>query len=445
MSTGGVLGAAEKLRPLLKKVIPQTVLSDLKAKAILGNIPKIEKQLTPFDRSARPAGVNLIGNIKAPTGLGQSMRLVGQILQAGGVPFAVQPWVVPSDAATEPDPFASLETDKDRYGVNLIHVNPSEFPLPFLDLGTERFSGHYNIAYWLWELQEFPQEWKACIRLADEIWTPSGFITDTIRKVTDKPVLTVPYPVQTAADPAWDRKRFGLPEDRFLFLVMYDGGSGAARKNPAAAIEAYRKAFAGREDEAPEPDGRERDRKVKGSGLVLKVHEETPQQAAERERLCEGLEHVYVIGGNLPKPQVDALTRACDAFVSLHRAEGFGLVMAEAMELGTPVVATDWSANTEFMDESCACMVPCALEEIAHQTGAFRKGMHWAAPDTQAAAGFMRRLYTDTEFYDKIKRTASEAVKNRLSLNVPAEKAAERIRTICSGGLHDRGQNDKRY
>lgn len=426
MSAGGVLGAAEKLRPLLKKVIPQTVLSDLKAKAILGKVPEIEKAIEPFDASARPAGVNLIGNIKAPTGLGQSMRLVGEILQASGVPFAVTPWVVPTDAATEPDPFAALETPDDRYGVNLIHVNPSEFPLPFLDLGTKRFSGHYNIAYWLWELQEFPEEWKASIRLADEIWTPSGFITDTLRKVTDKPVLTVPYPVKTCADPTWDRKRFGLPDDRFLFLCMYDGGSRADRKNPAAAIEAYRKAFAGREDEAA--DGYE------GVGLVLKVHEETPEQTRQREKLCDGLKRVYVISGNLPKPEVDALTAACDSFVSLHRAEGFGLVMAEAMELGTPVIATDWSANTEFMDDTCACMVPCTLVPIRHTYGAFRRGMHWAEPDTDAAAGFMRHLYTDRTFYAKIKRTAFQTVKEKLDLKRPAETAAKRLQEICARG-----------
>lgn len=435
MSTGGVLGAAEKLRPMLKKVIPQSVLSDLKAKAILKKVPEIKNKIAPFDRAARPEGVNLIGNIKAPTGLGQSMRLVGEILQAGGVPFAVQPWVVPTDAATETDPFASLETDHDRYGINLIHVNPSEFPLPFLDLGTRRFSGHYNIAYWLWELQEFPEAWIPCIRLADEIWTPSGFITDTIRKVTDKPVCTVPYPVKTDADPAWDRKRFGLPEDRFLFLTMYDGGSGAVRKNPAGAIEAYRKAFAGREDAAPESAGSgESGRKIRGSGLVLKVHEETPQQKEQREKLCEGLEHVYVIGGDLPKRQVDALTKDCDALVSLHRAEGFGLVMAEAMKLGTPVIATGWSANTEFMDDTCACMVPYTLEEIRHTSGVFRKGMRWASPDIQAAAGFMRRLYTDTKFYDKIKRTAFQTVRDKLSLAVPAETAAARVKEIFRRG-----------
>ncbi len=435
MSAGGILGAAEALRPALKKIIPQSVLSDLKARAILSKVPAIKKQLAPFDRAARPAGVNLIGNIKAPTGLGQSMRLVGEILQAGGVPFAVQPWVVPTDAATEADPFEYLETDRDRYGINLIHVNPSEFPLPFLDLGINRFSGHYNIAYWLWELQEFPEAWKPCLELADEIWTPSGFITDTIRKVTDKPVLTVPYPVRTDADPAWDRKRFGLPEDRFLFLAMYDGGSGAGRKNPAGAIEAYRKAFAGREDEAVRDSaGADVGRAGRGSGLVLKVHEETKQQAEQRERLCAGLEHVYVIGGDLPKRQVDALTRACDVLVSLHRAEGFGLVMAEAMELGTPVIATDWSANTGFMDDTCACMVPYTLEEIRHTSGAFRRGMHWASPDIQAAARFMRRLYTDTEFYDKIKRTAFRTVRDKLSLTVPTETVCTRVREICLRG-----------
>lgn len=445
--SSGVLKLAETLRPVLKKILPQALLSSLKQKAILRQVPAIKKQLEPYVPENTETGgadgadgrqegtlpsVNLIGNIKAPTGLGQSCRLVGQILETAGVPFVVTPFVVKGDAHSEADPFADREVSRDsakeeRCKINLIHVAPSEFPLPFTELGIRHFSGHYNIAYWLWELQEFPKEWEASLELADEIWTPSSFITRTLQKVTDKPVRTIPYPVVVDPDKTCDRKTFGLPSDRFLILAMYDGGSRADRKNPAAAILAYRKAFEGREDE---PAG-----KYAGTGLVLKVHEETEEQAKRREELCAGLKHVFVIKGTFEKSKVDALTSVCDVFVSLHRAEGFGLVMAEAMALGTPVIATDWSANTEFMDTSCACMVRADLVPIRRTQGAFKKGMLWAQPDTDEAAEFMRHLYADRKFYAKMKATACQAVNERLGEKVPAKRAARRLQEIAAGRI----------
>ena len=101
----------------------------------------------------------------------------------------------------------------------------------------------YNIGYWLWELEEFPKEWLPAFHLLDEVWTPSEFISQNLRKYTDKPVYTLPYSVTAPADAAYDRDYFHLPKDRFLFLMMYDSGSGMVRKNPLGAIEAFKQAF----------------------------------------------------------------------------------------------------------------------------------------------------------------------------------------------------------
>lgn len=410
------LGAAEKLRPVLVKIVPQKLLSSVKAKMITRSAASFDKSsLAPFDPLARPAGVNLIGNLRADTGLGQSMRLVSHILDESGYENDARIFFMPPGGSMNNHSCDEKITDEDKYGVNLIHVNPSEFPMPFINMGAENFSGHYNIGYWLWELKEFPEDWLPALELADEIWTPSEFISDTIRNNTDKPVLTVPYPVEAPFDEKYTREHFGLPEDKFLFLMMFDSGSVMARKNPLAVIEAFKKAF------APEETG---------VGLVLKIHEARDEDVALIREQMKGYDNIYLVSGTLPKIEVNSLIKTCDVFVSLHRAEGFGLVCAEAMLLGTPCIATNWSANTEFMSDSVACMVDYKLVEIEETLEAFKKGYHWAEADTSVAARYMKMLFEDKEFYGRIRVAAKSYIQTKLSISASAAVVKKRLDAI---------------
>ena len=410
-----VLDTAEKLRPVLLKIVPQSVLSSVKENLVRRNTDKLKNtQILPYDRTYEN-GVNLIGSIRAQTGLGQSTRLVADILEESGENYVIHDFFVPPGPRMG-DHTHDLKVSEDMpYDVNIFHINASEFTIAFINMGKQVWDHRYNIAYWLWELEEFPEEWLGCIDLVDEIWTPADFITNTLKKYTDKPVVTLPYCVEAPVSEEFDRAFFNLPKDIFLFLMMFDSGSIMERKNPDSVFAAYREAF-----------GIDNDR----VGIVVKINEYSQKDITYINKALEGYKNVYILSDTLTKVQVNSLIKAVDVFVSLHRAEGFGLVLAEAMIVGTPTIATNWSANTEFACSDAACLVDYKMIEIDRDIPPYKKGYHWADADIAQAAGFMRRLYEDEEFYQNIADNAKRYVASRLNMERTTGIVKERLENI---------------
>ncbi|MGN0408637.1 MAG: glycosyltransferase family 4 protein [Bacteroides sp.] len=409
------LAAAERFRPVLLKIVPQSMLSSIKENLVRRNTNKLKNaKIVPYDRTY-PEGINLIGNIRAETGLGQSTRLVSDILEASGEAYVIHDFFVP------PGPSMNDHTHDDKiseelpYDINIFHVNASEFTVAFINMGKQVWDHRYNIAYWLWELEEFPDEWLGCIDLVDEIWTPADFITNTLKKYTDKPVMTLPYCVEAPTDEKFDREFFGLPDDVFLFLMMFDSGSIMERKNPDSVFAAYKEAFGTDNDKV---------------GIVVKINEYSKEDIDYIHEALKGYTNVYILSETLTKVQVNSLIKAVDVFVSLHRAEGFGLVLAEAMIAGTPTIATNWSANTEFACPEAACMVDYKMIEIEKDIPPYKKGYHWADADVTQAAGFMKRLYEDREFYESIAKNAKRYVAEKLNMERSTRIVKERVEDI---------------
>jgi glycosyltransferase involved in cell wall biosynthesis len=273
-------------------------------------------------------------------------------------------------------------------------------------------------------VEDFPQEWMPAFNLIDELWVPSDFEREIFEKITDKPVYTVPYPVADVIEEKYkinkiqsedenkSRAYFKLPQDKFLFLMMYDSGSGAARKNPGKIIESFKKAFT--------PD-------EQGVGLVVKLKENSDTDIEYIKSLTKDYENIYFLDVNMSRDEVNSLISCVDVFVSLHRAEGFGLVAAEAMALGTPVIATAWSATTQFMDETSACMVDYKMVELEKDYPPFRKGYHWAEADSTKASEYMRKLFDDREFYDIMKCNAQDKVHEKLSMKQATSVVRDRF------------------
>jgi len=197
--------------------------------------------------------------------------------------------------------------------------------------------------------------------------------------------------------------------------MSYDGLSNSDRKNPEASIAAYREAFP---TELPD------------TGLIIKATHAGEAEMAHLRELMSGYENVYILTDSFSKEEFNSLIKCADAHISLHRSEGFGLVMAEAMFLGTPTVATNWSANAEFMSEDACCMVPVNIIEIEKETPPYHKGNHWADPDVYVAADFIRRLHDDKEFYEYKKNAAAKLIRENMSPEKAGEAIRERIRNI---------------
>jgi glycosyltransferase involved in cell wall biosynthesis len=282
-------------------------------------------------------------------------------------------------------------------------------------MGPEFFAGKYTIACWHWELPELPDEWLPSFEGIDELWAPSRFIQAAVSAKARVPVVLMPHAISLPqVHPS--RARFGLPESGFLFLTMYDLLSYQERKNPEAVVRAFRKAFATRTDAI----------------LVIKVlnAERCPDDMQRLRESLRDLPAAVLLPTALSRQAVYDLEATCDAFVSLHRAEGFGLGLAECMFLGKPVIGTNWSGNTDFMTSRNSCPVDGELVTLTRDHGPYRMGQRWAEPDIDQAASFMRALVDDPAYAAKIGAAARATMLGEHAPSVIGERYQRRLRLL---------------
>ena len=409
-----------KIKPVLRKMVPKPLLQNAKKRMLRQICRQIAAlKLQPYCPEAFPDGINLIGPLDSATGLGQSFRLVERVIRQLEYPYLICNYGQgPRNQVTITEYEGRVQKEL-QYAVNLWHINPSEFAEAYSLFGREAFDKRYNIAFWLWELEDFPDEWVPCINLLDEIWTPSEFISRALRKKTKKPVYTIPYCISAETDgKQFDRRYFQVPEDRFLFLVMYDFQSIAERKNPNGAILAFQEAFS--------PD-------QENVGLVIKINSADTKKISQLQKKIGQYRNIFLVNRNMEKIEVNSLIACMDTYVSLHRAEGFGLVLAEAMWNRVPVIATNWSANTEFMSPDAACMVSCKMVRLEKDILPYKKGNYWADPDIKEAAGYMKRLSSDPKYHAKIAEEGCRYVRDRLEMDNVKKLMAERLQDIKNG------------
>ena len=324
----------------------------------------------------RPFGVNLVGYLGAELGLGVAARRLKQALDAAGVPNTT----VSYDRTSSRQRTTSAGDASAPYHFNLLLITPDQLPLFVDDVGPGFLAGHHNIGLWYWECDVVAPQQEAAFDLVDEIWVATEYLTRAFSG-HGKPVRVVPSPLvfDRPAPDALDRSRLGL-DGRFTYLFSFDFLSEPERKNPAGVAEAYRRAFPEQGDTA----------------LLLKsINGHIFPEALEHLRWeVADREDIVVRDEFLPARDRMALVAVADCYVSLHRSEGLGLTMAEAMAVGTPVIATGYSGNLDFMSEESALVVP-APEVVVGPGHYYPAHGHWAEPDLDAAAEMMRSVRSD--------------------------------------------------
>ncbi|MGH0034627.1 MAG: glycosyltransferase [Myxococcota bacterium] len=333
-------------------------------------------------RRSFPIGARLIGYPRAELGMGEHVRLSAVALDAIKFPFALYDFSANVVARQQDDRFVSWLDNEATFNVNLFHINADQMQVVRDTLGEDFFAGRHNVGYWAWELSRFPAAWRGAIEMVDEVWAPSRFVQESISKTADRPVVWMPIAVQVSAPPSIDRSYFHLPEDRFIFLFSFDFSSYATRKNPRAVMEAFQRAF----------DRDRRDVLLLIKTMAQDWHQE--ELAALRAEVAED-PRMRLLDAVLSPREIAGLVNCCDSYVSLHRSEGFGRGMAEAMALGKPVIATNYSGNTDFMTESTSCLVDYQLVPVAEGEYPHHEDQVWADPDVDQAADAMRKLVLD--------------------------------------------------
>lgn len=401
----------------IKKLVPQPVKA-----ALMNRYYQIRSQrMHPlaYDPMAYPAGVNLLGYIYAEMGLGQGCRCIAAALRESGLPFTIVNYAEGPSARMDDRTWSDF-VGPARYGVNLVQINADQIPRVRVRMGRDFWDKRCQIAHFAWELPEFPSQWRAACNCFDEIWTPSRFCTDAIARQTHVPVYTMPFCIHPEISQPREREHFHLPENRFLYLTMFDVNSVMERKNPIGAIRAYCRAF-------PDVTGR--------TGLVVKINNFTRLQKTDNTlyELIRSRSDIFLLDEVLSRGDLNALIQTCDCFVSLHRSEGFGLVLAEAMYLGRPVVATNWSSNTDFMTAENSCPVNYRLVPLERDYAVYRRGQHWAAADESHCVSYMRRLYEDPAYYEAIARAGQASMQRQYSAQASAEFLLRRLTPILKG------------
>ncbi len=377
-----------------------------------------------FARRHARIGLNIVGFLQADLGVGESARCMVRAADAAGIPTAVVPLKLHCRNRLGDDTYAARLQAGNPHGVNVIHIDPPAARDIDHHHGPGFRAGKYNIAYFAWEQPEFPDAWLPSFDFFDEVWCPSDFTRAAIAAKSPLPVLTMPHaigfprPATGSAERGALRARFGLPAGSFLFLMVFDLNSYAARKNPQAAVAAFRQSGLGPPD----------------ATLVVKVQNAAANGSdfAALQASLRDLPGAVLISETLSRNDITSLQAACDCFVSLHRAEGFGLALAECMFLGKPVIATDWSATAEFITSENGCPVRAKVVTLDRNHGPYAKGGTWAEPDIAHAADWMRRLSADPGLARRLGAAARATIESRFAPAVIGARYRQRLEYIAT-------------
>lgn len=371
--------------------------------------------------TANGLAVRLTGYLGHTLGLGAAARGYVEALGAAGVPVSTA--TVPLHHLALPvrleDAYGrhSFEdlVHEGGHGFEIVAVNADELPSFVERLGADYFEGP-RIGIWGWETNSIPARWARAFSLVNEIWVYSRFMAENIGAVAPVPVLALPPPVERPLTPA-EPDRLGVPEG-FLFLFVFDYLSTVQRKNPVGLVEAFKRAFAPGE----------------GPRLLIKTINGPLRPLSEEEVLwaVDGREDIHLIDRSLSGEELNGVMAACDCYVSLHRAEGFGLTLAEAMAIGKPAIATRYSGNVDFMNEENSYLVDFTIGRVGPECEIYPPEGEWAEPSVEHAAAVMRHVYESPEEAKGRGARAAEDIARTLSRTATGAAMRARLQELAA-------------
>jgi glycosyltransferase involved in cell wall biosynthesis len=377
----------------------------------------LQPEPAPESRGPLP-GCNIIGFAEGVLGIGEDARAVATALGHAGIHRCICNLTLPDRHATSaPSQMEALYVGQPLFPINIFAMTAFETARLAAQRGASLRSGRYNIGYWPWELTSLPEEWRFVFDLVDEVWAPSRFLVEVYSGLTPKPVILMPPCVAVPPAAPMDLTAFGIEPGNIVFLTMFDFNSFIARKNPQAAIAAFKAAF-------PNADGPER--------MIVKSLNAHAHDASLKDiqQLIGDDDRFVLLDGAFSRAEVGGLIAAADCFVSLHRAEGFGRVIAEAMLLRTPVVATNWSGSVDFLKADTGFPVDGALRPVAPEEYVFWEGSDWAEPSLASAAAALRRVAARPAGIDTLLDNAQMRISSTYDLASVSRRLAARIAEI---------------
>ncbi|HUO22905.1 MAG TPA: glycosyltransferase family 4 protein [Caulobacteraceae bacterium] len=342
----------------------------------------------------RPGPVCVVGFHGSVLGIGEAARGLTQALRLAGADVREWDISVLFGHDVRLDCTAPAEPPADAVAL-VLFLNPNELVQLVAMAGAAPFQDRFCVGLWFWELEQIPRSWRAAMRYVDEAWGGSGFCAQAIAGRAPKglPVRALPCPAPVVR-PAPDRAAFDLPADTLVVLTAFDVRSGFTRKNPLAAVRAFRKANAGGKAVMV----------CKAAGV-----EGAPDLVEALRREIGEAGDVRLMTDWLTGAQMKALIASADIVLSMHRSEGFGLLPAQAMAAGKAVVATGWSANLDFMTPDNSMLVDYVLVPVQDPQGLYDGG-RWADPDVDDAARKLAALFDDPALRARLGAQAADDI-----------------------------------
>lgn len=411
-----IIDRLDFFRPIYK-AMPQGLVSRLR-KIVVSNA--IEKDL-PAGLGVQPLpgrtvpGVAVYGYFNTESGVGEGARQAFNALSHTSMP--VEAFLLPASETfrNSVDFPPARPVQPSLASIRIFHVNADQSPNVMKAIGAEAERPDiYRIGYWAWELERFPEAWREASKNLDEIWAPSQFTRDSIAAAVSCPVICVPHAVELPGLPSIEvretvRARHNIPKEATAFLNSFDFNSYIARKNPWATLEAFQRLRRERDDVA----------------MVFKTHGTSNDKQSRKAFLeaAAATPGVIVVDGVLSRTDQTLLQAACDALISLHRSEGFGLNILEMMALGKPVIATNYSGNCDFLDETVGYPIEYKLTPVGAGDYPYSEDQVWAEPSISDAVAAMRQIAEAPS----ISMTIGNAARRRVRMKYSSESIGKLI------------------
>jgi len=362
-----------------------------------------------FEDVRERIGVNISGLLRSGLGLGESARNIARVLLLQNIRFVMNDYRVHSHIKIKTD-FIHFYTRSNPYLFNVVSVNPDQPAFYYAQSRRGYFEDRYNIGVWYWEGRTLPEDWIYYFRFFHEIWAATDFIQRAVSENAPIPVVKMPTVINVEPEPATGRSYFNITPDCFVFLFTFDFHSTMMRKNPQAIIRAFKKAF-GSENRA-----------------MLYIKTVNGDQFRKEFRVLNDeigdCRNIRVVDGYLEREKLNSLMNVSDCYISLHRSEGFGMGIAEAMWLGKPVIVTGYSGNMDFTKPDNSLLVQYKLVELERDTGPYPLGSVWAEPDIEHASELMRWVFEHRDEARALGEKGLEYVRGHHS----AESVGKRIK-----------------
>ena len=379
-----------------------------------------------MEKDKKVLGVNMSGFFNAEIGFGEAIRNNLKALKTVDIPAKPINFNLHLRHRLN-DNSVNYDNNINDYPINIVHVNMDTIGSFLQEKSSDFFKGKYNIGYWAWELEIFPEVYTEYFKYYDEIWTCSKYCLDSISLKSNIPVINIPHPINVGTEDIDQNFETGLSKDCYNFLFVFDYNSLIERKNTLGLIDAYEKAFG------------KNNPHVK---LILKTSIPNHHPKAKEKVLSRIGDNKSIIYKEemLRRGELLALMNQADCYISLHRSEGFGLTMAEAMALGKPVIATGYSGNLDYMTTNNSFLVKYKIVKQEDDLGVLPKDNYWSEPDTDHAAEMMNFVFNNQEYAKKIGEQAKLDINKQLSLHTIGMKMKTRLNVIENFILPERDE-----